>query len=266
MDLSWRRFNRRASASRGLVCDSAGDTTAADIGGLFTKVVSPTRVDTVGGPALRFATAQYLESTVPPVVLMPCTVMAIVSFDAVTDYVYQAIWGAYSTSSNLIELMAYGSRLGMWVKATGYGGTETLSSSLLVAGRQYVVVGRFTSGVDRSIWLNGVNVANSTIDQVTAAFTKNTWGAYREGSVADFLNGNIVLRRAWNRALSDQEIYSLSYNTSRPWSIYSQPFVGLAPPTPTLSTSTSAILPAGVSYMGSGLTRSIVPAGVGYMG
>lgn len=138
------------------------------------------------------------------------------------------------------------------------GGTNALAYTSISTSIWYSFTGQFLSD-SRAIYVNG-RLSNRTTGAVAAASGINrvTIG-YAPWSSGEYLNGTIALPMMWNRALSDEEILSVSIN---PWQLFAtQRRLWFAPSgggatTTTINAETGAFALTGAAAT---LNRGLVP-------
>lgn len=104
--------------------------------------------------------------------------------------------------------------------ASSFYDTAKTAAGSVVANKFYAVAGVFRSATSRTIYLNGTAGATGTETIYNYPTSRIFSAGYlKRASLADYLNGQIAITLAWDRALSEREIKSISEN---PWQIFSR--------------------------------------------
>jgi hypothetical protein len=190
--------------------------------GVFTNTNGATTVATQAGLAKRYTHSlnQYLSAPSGALQGTPFTLFALTQLVQIgLDQAVMSIGAStndrhllYVTASNAVALFS-GSSTG---NAQALGGAVGVNTTFTLAGRS-------SGSNNREVWLNGGKVATDTTNVAPAALNRIALGAYWVSGApnASFaLDGAIVLALAWNRALSDAELKSVSEN---PWQLFAAP-------------------------------------------
>ena len=185
----------------------------------WSLVNSPMNVTTVAGIGVGVSTNKYFYNNVlPPILTMPYTVLVMVVPNDVTST--GGIWTAWNSTGISGGHWIY-VNTGKWAMvANGLGGTDNKISPATNAfiGTPSVVAAKFISDTDRHLWVNGMwQVQGTTNYYSSLPYVKNSFGAIANGGTTSFFNGTILVRAAWRRALSDQEMTSIGRN---PWQLF----------------------------------------------
>ena len=191
---------------------------AADIGGrgLNMQVAGGTPQWASGnhGSALYFnnAESEYLETDIAPVTSMPCTILAWICPDNVTNGNYY--YPVYIADKDVTNQA--------WGLLLNYGtGNVTLTANVLIsgyataaksltAGKWHQIVGVIAGTEDRRCYVDGGNKgANSYPVSNPSGLNRISIGRAGDSTPGYYYPGKIGCVFIWNRALADSEIYWL---------------------------------------------------------
>lgn len=207
--------------------------------GVFTNVSNATMAVNSGGAAKKYGGGSYLSAPNSAIGSSALTLFALVRLTTGANNAVISIGGAANDRHLLYVLGAGGIAMfsGQASGATGQASGGTVPSGILTA-----VAGRVSGIASRDAWINGVKVGTNASSVTVGTCNTIALGAYWHSGAADgsyFLAGEEDIALAWNRALSDAELKSLSDN---PWQLFrSLPRAMLATAAPSGSTGTLAV-------------------------
>jgi hypothetical protein len=202
----------------------------------WEAVNGPTRTVGQNGIGRTFvsASSQYVKRNL--VLSQPLTVFALVKLATLNaNQGYVSIGG-----SNQRHLL-YSSSTSTWF-FSGSGGTygqAAATGGVITAGLWYSLVGRAQSSTSRQVFINGTQrgtdttAVSPTASSLCVAGASWSSGAPQAGF---YLNGDMAVWGAWDRALTDGEIMSLYVN---PWQLFAPRLVYI--PTPAAAASAPTI-------------------------
>jgi len=107
----------------------------------------------------------------------------------------------------------------MWALTQFGNSSAKAETSALTIGVLYHFAGVFASSSSRKIYQNGLFLAEETTDAVPVWSNADDTIIGNRNTIDQDFNGSIFVARAWNRALSDGEIWSL-YAPQTRWNLY----------------------------------------------
>ena len=184
-----------------------------------TQKVGPSYRGT-GGVATRFvsASSQYLQQSNTSLTNYPLTFLSV--FQRATRP-FDGVLMGIGAGTNRHILYANQDNIACF---SGAGGTSAQAASTgfdlgsFGAGDVRCAVGVISAANSRSVYLDGTLVGTDATIVSTGASNTAVIGCYWNNDAPSmYFNGDIYLSLAWNRALTDTEIKSLSQN---PWQIF----------------------------------------------
>lgn len=133
-----------------------------------------------------------------------------------------AFMGASSTGADRHLLYVTGSNLVAFFSASSAGTAQAVGIGIS-AGNTYAVAGRTSNVGSRDVWVNGVKAGTDTTTLPVNTCTQAAIGAYLVSGAPNasfYFDGEQAISLAFNRALSDAELQSLSAN---PWQVFRNP-------------------------------------------
>jgi hypothetical protein len=223
-----------------------------NVAGSSSNLVGPEQSPPQGLAGYEFNSAQYIRGDMPPLpVGGVSTGMAFCTFSNVSGN--RIMIGAFS--SQMMYVCLEGNN---FATVANDGAFKVNASSVQpVSGQPYAVVGRFLRDAGQEIWVDG-RLLQASATPHTAQPTVINVGIYDNGGGGGFI-GVIHTSAWWNRALTDDEIRSVSAN---PWQLFRAPVDAWVPRvTPTVLTPDATLANTNWSAVGAASLHAALAAG-----